>query len=280
MSAALLITSQHSHAQQASTPSRLTLHSFAAAFPGDGVNTQVKVGIDIAEPSLPIADSAGRVVENLVCDVSAIDLATGQTAATSSKAARYMGGLSLRSGVPVGEQTVMVDLSVALLLAPGRYELRADARSRTGNRFGSSALGFDVPAFPAGALQVSDLVLGSSGNPRAVSGSRLATSSIFGAPVWPFYPAIDHTFASTDDVRVYAEVARANPASAINASAEILDRAGRIVVQRTPTIAATGPAAIDTTLTLQWLASGSYRVRVTAMDGAHTATRDTELVVK
>ena len=279
-SAAVLIASPHSHAQQRTTPSSLTLHGFAAAFPGDGANTQARVAIDVTEPSLPIADSGGRVVEELVLDVSAIDLATGQTAATSRRAAKLVGALSVHSGVPANEQTVMLDISVVLLLAPGRYELRADARSRTGNRSGSTALGFDVPAFPAGALQVSDLVLGSSGNPRGFQGIRHVAISEPPPPIWPFYPENGRVFAPTDDVRVYAEISRADPATRIDASAEIVDRTGRIVVQRTPMVTAGAPGSIDTTLTLQRLAPGSYRVRVTTTDGAHTATRDVEFVVK
>jgi len=265
---------QPSHAQEGtSAPTGLTLRPFAAAFAGDGANARVRIAIDVTEPSSQIADSAGRVSEDLICDIAAVDLATGQTSASTSRAVRLIGGAR---GVP--REIVTLDVDAMLTLVPGKYELQADAKSRSGTRSGHALLALDVPDFSAQPLQVSDLVLGSSGNPRGWSGSRIVTGGA--PPIWPFHPEISREFPSTDDVRLYAEIARANPASRVDASAEILDRAGKIVVQRTPTIAAGAPGAIDVTLTLAWLAPGPYRLRVTAKGGAHTASREVEFVVK
>jgi hypothetical protein len=269
---ATLIASQLPHAQQVTAvPAGLTLRSFAAVFAGDGASARVRIAVDVTEPSLPIADASGRVSEDLICDISAVDPATGQTAASTSKAVRFLGGVS--------RDPVTLDVDAMLTLNPGKYEIRTEAKSRSGTRSGSTVLALDIPDSSRLPLRISDLVLGSSGNPRGWSGSRVVTGGT-APPIWPFHPEISREFASTDDVRVYAEVARANPASAINASAEILDRSGRIVVQRTPIVAAGAPGSIDTTLTLQWLAPGSYRVRVTAKDEAHTAAREVEFVVK
>lgn len=274
-SAVTLAAWQPSHAQEATAvPTGLTLRPFAAAFAGDGANARVRIAIDVTEPSSQIADSTGKVSEDLICEISAVDLATGQTTASTSRAVRLMGG-----GRDVPREIVTLDVNAMLTLAPGKYELRADAKSRSGTRSGHALLALDVPDFSAQPLRVSDLVLGSSGNPRGWSGSRIVTVSGLD-PIWPFYPEISREFASTDDVRLYAEIARANPASRVDASAEILDRAGKIVVQRTPTIGMGAPGAIDVTLTLAWLAPGPYRLRVTAKQGARTATRDVEFIVK
>ena len=116
------------------------------------------------------------------------------------------------------ERSSPLDVDAMLTLAPGKYELRADAKSRSGARSGNAVLALDVPDFSAQPLQVSDLVLGSSGNPRGWSGSRTVTGGA--PPIWPFHPEISREFSSTDDVRLYAEIARANPASRVDASAE------------------------------------------------------------
>ena len=110
-----------SHAQEAtSVPTGLTLRPFAAAFAGDGANARVRIAIEVTEPGSQITDSAGRVSEDLICDISAVDPATGQTTASTSRAVRFIGG-----GRGAAREIVTLDVDAMLTLA---RQVRAPSR--------------------------------------------------------------------------------------------------------------------------------------------------------
>ena len=96
----------------------------------------------------------------------------------------------------------------------------------------------------------------------------------------PFAPSLDRTFTPADTVRLYFEVARRNRGVMVRTKVEILDTGDEVRAWVDRHIPANDRGRVDTKLPLSTLAPGAYRLRLTADDGANTATREVGIVVR
>jgi hypothetical protein len=223
-----------------------------------------------------------------------IDDKKSRVTSRSAHAARLVMTTTARGPMP---EVVTYQVPLAFDLAPGEYELRGSATSKKLGKGGSVYLTVTVPDFtkdelalggisvgyadgahvPVGHLSTTDQarVMGSTTPlpPAQLAAMRAAESAL------PFDPSLSREFASTDAMRVYAEIARTSSV-AVRIDVALVDAADRVVKSLTRDLAANAPGRVDVTFPLARAASGVYRLRVTATDGTHSAMREVGILIR
>ena len=252
----------------ADLPLRLT----AAPLPGAGKESpRSVVALEIRTPRAALADADGHLRDVLRYEVWAIDLRKRKVVKSIAREARL--DLDPAEAAASGGDPVAYQVQTALALEPGRYQLRASASSAKAGKGGSVFHEIEVPDFTR-APAVGAIVLGYASGPRVpiVRGG-------LGVALLPVAPTLDREFLRTDRLRIVCEVGQ----SAVNGAEVTLDLlrgSGEQVKRIAGRSEGQGTAGIDTTLSLDDLASGGYRLRVTATVGAVTAQREAGFVVK
>ncbi|MDX1532466.1 MAG: GWxTD domain-containing protein, partial [Rhodothermales bacterium] len=178
-------------------PSRVTFPFAAYAFRGGEGRTDLYVRYGV-----PVAEAAGRAGLRS----GAFLLADGRVvAATRAEAARFRpGALRTYEG-----GTLWTD-GLALQAAPGSYELAVEFEQDGSGSVGFERVAVELPAFPAGGLAVSDVVLAygvEEAEPGAGQGSALVRRGL------SIDPAPWGVFGTAQPVYVYVEVYGLTPAA-------------------------------------------------------------------
>lgn len=175
-------------------------------------------------------------------------------------------------------------------LRPGRYQLRVSAMSSKLAKGGSVYLHVDVPDFRKERLAIGGLAVGYAAGPRvatttgsprrappAPAAARMATGAP--PPVLPFAPTLDRTFAATDTLRVYCEVASRQGMTGVGGTLTVLGADGATVHSSRPFVPGTD-GRVDLRVPLEGLPGGAHILRVTATNGADSATREIGFLIR
>lgn len=157
-------------------------------------------------------------------------------------------------------------------LPPGSYQFRVSARSLTTGKAGSVYLAAEIPKPPA--LSLGEILIGAINRVNPA----LAPSPAGVAPL-PFPITLDRVFNRTERLRLFARAWRTPGSAPLAAKAEFIDATGHVVWSLD---APFDPAAqaIDTTVDLNLLAPGAYRVRLVIASAGVTAMREVSLVIR
>jgi hypothetical protein len=232
---------------------------------GSGSKMQVLATLEIGVEA-PAGAASPLVSDTIEFAVYAADLKKKKV--TVSDARR----LDVQWTVETEKSTGTFRVQSVLSLAPGPYQLRASAMSKTLDKTGSVYLQIDVPDLGDAPLALGGIALTTATSGQAASGV-LHTAALQGVSL-PFAPALTRAFTEADDVRVFCQVRRGSAATAVNGTAAIVGTDG---VERTSvpwTVASSGSPNLDLTLPLAGIAAGPYRLVLKASDGVHQAVRE------
>jgi VWFA-related protein len=211
-------------------------------------------------------------------DVSYLILAVRER--NGKPAARASGTFRFNPPSSGPASTSMYQVDTALTLDPGRYQLRAAARSTSSRKGGSVYLTLDVPDFAKDELSVTPIALGYAAGPR-LPVLRMPTQPVApaAARTLPFSPTLDREFVPSDVLRLFAQAARPAGLAGVAPRIEVYDVARDLVVKEfVPAIDDRG--RVDVTLRLAGLAPGGYVVRLRASDAVTVLVREVGFVVK
>lgn len=280
-------------------PLRLT----APVLPGSGKNARIPVTFEITVPLKGLQEADLRVLDDIQYAVVAVDMKGAKVKEAVGRGARLV--LRPRDPSKPPPDSVTYQIGHTISLPPGHYQLRASVLSAKIGNGGSVYLSIDVPDFTRGAIAVSDLVIGhvastvaalpaaprgrGMGPGRAGGGGRGATAGRGPAggrgsepdlADLPFPPSLDREFDRSDQLAVYFEVIRGGRARDVDVSFIVMDRLDREVRRFTQTLPAANPGKVTIGVPLADLGAGAFRLRLTATDGAATASSDAGIVVK
>lgn len=245
-------------------PLRLT----AIPIPGAGPTTRVVLALEVSAPRSALQEADGKVRDTLKYEVLVVDEKKARVRSVSGLEGRLT--LSPVGGSEPAPDTVTYQVSEAIDVAPGHYELRVSAQSAKLAKGGSVYLDVDVPDFRAAPIVIGGLSIGYA------DGARVPVAPKGGPAVLPFPPSLDRSFTAADTLRVYFEASVRPGTSNVLPVVEVLNADARVVRSPSPSFAAGDPVRVEASIPLAGLASGGYVLRATI--GA--VTRETGFVVK
>ena len=246
----------------------LPLRLHGVPFFTSGSSVQLVTTLEIDLDAYPPAGPSGQIDDTFEFGIFAADLKKKKV--TRSVGRRVEVAWPLENGVPSGSPHFRVQC--VLTLPPGPYQLRASATAKAIDKTGSVYLLIDVPAVEDVPLVVSGLAVTSSqadlNDPRLVYAKTLTGLSL------PFAPSLTRVFQSSDELRVFFQVHRKNAATDVTGGVALVDEAGIAHASTSWRLASPRQSAVDLRLPLADLATGAYRLLVTASDGPHHAWRN------
>jgi hypothetical protein len=251
----------------------LALRLTATPMPGAGKETpRSAIALEVHTPRASLADADGHLRDVLRYEVWAIDVRKKKAVRSIAREARL--DLDPAEAAASASDPLAYQVHTALALSPGRYQLRASARSAKAGTGGSVFLELEVPDFTR-APAVGAILLGYASGPRVpIVRGGLAVALL------PVAPTLDREFLRTDLLRVVCDVGKGS-ASGAEVTLDLLRGSGEHVRRlNSGRDELTASSRIDTTLSLGDLAPGGYRLRVTATDGASAATAEAGLIVR
>ena len=235
--------------------------------------TRTAVAIEVRADRARLAESDGYLRDVLKYEVWAVDLRKKKPVKSVAREAQLVldpGEAAAHPGDPV-----VFQVHTALPLDPGRYQLRASLTSAKAGKGGSVYLETEIPALKKDRLDVVSVVLGYADGPKVpiIRGGA-------GVGLLPIHPTLDREFTAIDRLRVVCDMA--TPATAIvTASIDLLTADGAPARRLWSGALDRGPSSrIDADLSLEGLASGGYRLRVSVADGSTAADREIGFVVR
>jgi VWFA-related protein len=175
--------------------------------------------------------------------------------------------------MPTSGEDLRYDLLSRLTLAPGRYQLRLNATSRSIDKSGSVYADIDVPDFTRAPLSLSSIVLGAKAAPGEARTDALAS-------IVPILPTSARDFAPGDRVGAFLRVFQggAAPVVPVAMNVQVLDSTSTKIADATETIPAAAFAELRTApfqfdLPLEKLRHGPQLVSVTATPAAGPPVR-------
>ena len=238
---------------------------------GSGSKMQVLATLEIGVEA-PAGAATPLVSDTIEFAIYAADLKKKKV--TASDARR----LDVQWSVETEKSTGSFRVQSVLSLAPGPYQLRASAMSKTLDKTGSVYLQIDVPDLGDAPLALGGIALTPATTGQTTPGV-LHTAALQGVSL-PFAPALTRAFTEADDVRVFCQVRRASAATAVTGTAAIVGTDG---VERTSIpwiLASSGSSNLDLTLPLAGITAGPYRLVIKASDGSHQATREVAIRIE
>lgn len=236
-------------------------------------NARVSVVLEVSAPRTAL-DAQGLLHDDVTYQVVAVLEKKAQAVARVANEAK----LALKPASTVSSSGfVSYQIPASLDLAPGTYQLRASASSTLAGKAGSVYLSVDVPDFSVAPIAVSGLAVGYADGPHVATASSETPEADLGLP---FVPSLDRTFAQSDTLRTYAEIARTNLTIPVKATAAITGANGRPVVSAAQEIGANQHGRVDATLSLAAVPPGVYTLSVSVTDGHHNASREVGIIVK
>jgi VWFA-related protein len=249
----------------------LALRLYAAALPSPtSSRASVVVTLEVTAKTADLTDETGTVGDRLRYGLYALNLDSGAVVRSAARDAT----LELGHRAEPLPTSVTYAVDAALVLPPGRYQVRASAMSERAGTAGSVFLPLDVPDFHGRPLVVSDLILGESAVPVA-AGADFTT--LHAAHVLPFPPTLDRVFERSRRLRIFATVS-ADGHRPVMVRLAMLGADDAVLWTDERGLPTSG--RIDLTVPLSALPAAPYRLRVAATDGPHTATREVGFVVR
>jgi VWFA-related protein len=176
-------------------------------------------------------------------------------------------------------ESVTYQVSTVIDLPPASYQLRVSAKSAATGRSGSVYLPVTVPEPASPRFALGGIVLGFVDGARGVSTTAANVRSRL-----PFSPTLTRTFTSSDSLHALCKLWRRNPAEPVKIFAALVGEKGELLREfDAPVRVGSGARAaenIDIRLNLAGVPPGSYRLRVTAAEGAVSEVREVGIVVK
>jgi hypothetical protein len=241
----------------------LPVRLYAAVLPTASKQARVVTAIEVSAPRKDLADQDGRVDDEVRYAVIAGDLRVGKVRRQVRRTVQVSAPFSSTSA----SATFRHQTYAEMMLAPGRYQIRASALSRAAGKGGSAYIMIEVPTFASAPIALSSLVLGRAGASRVPSDGA--------PPGLPLEPTLDREFTSGDTLRLYVEIATKQRDAAPHACVDVLDSDGRVLASMHPSADRLPgrPASVDLEIPLQGFAPGAYRLRVTATESTDMAMR-------
>jgi hypothetical protein len=241
---------------------------FATPVGVPGKTARVAVAVEVRAPRTAVGQPDGSVRDALNATVLAVDLEKKKVTRRVNRQADIE--IPDPRVSPAGD--VSYHLVMSIDLPPGKYQLRTSVASGRLQKAGSVYLTIDVPAAPKSGLAIAGLAVGlASRGPKTVA--QTAEGPL------PIRPAFDRVFSQADTLRVVYWIARKESAAAVSSRVDILNRQDEIVltVEGRDDLGVGG--LVERAVPLSTLLPGGYRLRVTAGEGAHSATRELGLAV-
>jgi VWFA-related protein len=166
---------------------------------GSASHARVHFTVQIAADQVPLAEKGGLAVNEIELIYRAID-AAGKVHASTRRTAE----LNLLPAMRKAVDQFGYRFEAAIDVPPGRYQLRVAAREKGTARLGSVFTDMDAPDFSNAPLVMSDVVIGAQSASSALS---LAAESETLRHVMPVPPTTARTFARSDTLAVFAEIA-------------------------------------------------------------------------
>lgn len=247
-------------------------------------------GLPLRASVVPVALTGAAGSGNHSADVAIVLTArlppTGGAVTDTLTVTRNVYDADGKAGPPVQEKVTVnlpasgtdglrYDVFSRLALAPGRYQLRLNARSAVLDRSGSVYADVEVPDFTRSALTVSGIVIGSLPSPALPRTDPLAA-------LLPIVPTSAREFAPGDAVVAFCRVFQGGSAAVVPAAMKVLvlDVHDQPVIDTTSTIAAdafgAGRAApFQIALPLERMTHGPHVLSLTAtLAGGASVRRD------
>lgn len=256
----------------------LALTAIPLASGTDENETRVALALEVSAPKSALEEADGKLRDELTYEVIVVDM--------KKKKATSAGGLEGRitlSPAAGGALPDVVAYQVAdtIEMRPGRYQLRVSATSAKLAKGGSVYLPLDVPDFSEGRLAIGGLALGYAAGPRLATtlSPRNTSRDVPTAPVLPFAPTLDRTFATTDTLRVYFEVVSRDGMAALEGTLAIVAEDGATVLESIPFVPG-ADGRVDLRVPLAVLTPGPYILRASVGSGKHSATREIGFAIR
>jgi VWFA-related protein len=254
--------------------SDVPLRMFAApVVQANAARTRTAVAIEIRADRARLAERDGFLRDVLEYEVWAVDLRKKKPVKSVAREAQLV--LDPAEAAAHPGDPVVFQVHTALPLDPGRYQLRASLTSAKAGKGGSVYLETEIPELKKDRLDVVSVVLGYADGPKVpiVRGGA-------GVGLLPIHPTLDREFTPSDMLRVVCDVVK--PATAaVTAAVDLLTAEGTHSKRLWSEALARGPSSrIDTNLSLEGLAAGGYRLRVSTADGSTSADREIGFVVR
>lgn len=251
----------------------LPLRLHAMPFFTSGSSVQLVATLEIDLGAFPPARPDGQIDDTIEFGIFAADLKKKKV--TRSVGRRVEVAWPLENGVPSGSPQFRVQS--VLTLPPGPYQLRASATTKATDKTGSVYLLIDVPSADD-PLVVSGLAV-TSRNAEEHDSKLVYAKPLTGLSL-PFTPSLRRVFQSNDELRVFFQVHRRNAAMDVTGGASLVDEAGAAHASAAWRLASPRESSVELRLPLTDVATGPYRLLVTATDGMHHAWRNVGLRVE
>jgi VWFA-related protein len=246
--------------------------------------TRVALALQVSAPRTAIEEADGRLRDELTYEVIVVDQKKNKVKSAGGLEGRIT--LSPAAGGPRPD-IVSYQLGDTITLRPGRYQLRVSAMSAKLAKGGSVYLPLVVPDLEKEHLVIGGFALGYAAGPRIAARVSPRNARRTGAartpapasvPVLPFPPTLDRTFAATDTLRVYFEVASREGMTGIEGILAIVGADGATVHASMPFVPDTD-GRVDLRVPLEGLTPGPQVLRVTLTSGDNSATREISFIV-
>ncbi len=252
----------------------LPLRLAATALPGRGKEANVAVALEVMAQ---VTESETTLRDDVSYSVVVADLTRDKVTQRTGRSATYQ--------IPL-----MIDL------APGQYQLRASAVSKTLGTGGSVYLDLTVPDFSEAPLALTTVAIGLADGPHMPAGrtsrdlARLGIERPVVPPAQeraqhsqnplPFAPTLSREFVQTDALRTYFEVVRHERRLPVSLAIRVLDATNKARLSHDMVLGVVDPGRVDLRIPLETLPPGAYVLRVTGADGRNTTRTETGFIVK
>jgi VWFA-related protein len=229
------------------------------------------MAVEVRVPRAELGPAGAALSDDVTVTVAAVrsDQARVERAFKFTRHVSITAKMAAEAGDTVAYQIVR-----AIDLPPGPYQLRVSVTSATLGRTGSVYLTTDVPDYANRPFELSGPLVAFADTER-----RPAAATIVDAGLPSMSPVFDRVFAAGDVLRVLCPLFSGG-ASPSGARIDLVDERGRIVSTKETGIQSSGIYGVDAVLNLRGLASGPYRLRVTAISADASSTREVGIVIR
>jgi VWFA-related protein len=216
-----------------------------------------EIGVDLDTAALPVDGSATDARTIITAEIASASLSVVGFEITDDKGTIVSDTFDAKPAAqPLPDGRVLYPAAVAI--PAGHYRMKFGVIDAAGKR-GSLEHAFDVPAWPAGAIRVGDLIVGIEENDRFRPAARIGAD------------------ATALRVRVEMQADAAERFADARATLQVLKPGGLVPVveDQVPLAATSNPLrrAIYRPLAIETLPAGEYVVRVTITSGGAMTTR-------
>lgn len=251
----------------------LAIRAFAAPLsPAPKGRTRTLVTIEVA---YPLPEGSNRSIDD--------DVRVGILALTpdSKIKASFQRPIKLTGRWQPNAQGKLV-INETIDLPSEQLALRIGVTSRALGKTGTTHLAIEPPDFEDKKLQLSGLVIGSSGASGAASDAAMGLNSLGG--IVPFQPTLSRTFARAETLRVFARVTWGGDAegAVVRVSLEGRDRlpVRELTIPGRAVSSGRRAGELDTTLSLAPLAPGDYVLKVEAVHDKKSFVREVPFTIR